>query len=278
MTKSRSRSQAVRHRSSKARTQLSPLLENACSPIAKTDLSHRPPSSLLTANFPTSSSSSSTPVGPALPTVYLPHGSSGPATSVYHHQLVAPQPPPPVSFSYLHPHLPAAVPFPFSAAAAQYLPPPSHPPNMYMGHMVPAAAVTTCSPLFPIPVSPLSPPNAPYFIAPPPGAIASTTGALFRPPSSFYYSSTPHHAAYGGYPPGPVSSVGGSQQQQQSCQKWGSSPLSTQIQKTGQIQSVPPWFIFEQNRPEGKVCSVIVKVFCVYLITLISLRAETAVD
>lgn len=36
-------------------------------------------------------------------------------------------------------------------------------------------------------------------------------------------------------------------------QKWGGSPLSTQWEKTGQIQSVPPWYIFEQNRPEGKV-------------------------
>ena len=35
--------------------------------------------------------------------------------------------------------------------------------------------------------------------------------------------------------------------------RWGGSPLSTQWEKTGQIQSVPPWFIFEQNRPEGKV-------------------------
>ena len=35
VTKSRSRSQAIRHRS-RARAQLSPLLENACSPIAKT--------------------------------------------------------------------------------------------------------------------------------------------------------------------------------------------------------------------------------------------------
>ena len=257
VTKSRSRSQAVRHRS-RARAQLSPLLENACSPIAKTDQTHRPPSSLLTANFPISSSAGSAPVGPSLPTAPLPHSSSvkGSTTTGPYHQIVTPmtsQPPPPVSFPYLQTQHPTHVPFPFSAAvaSAQYLPhhPPRHPqPNLYMGHVVPSA-VTTCAPLFSVPMSPLSPPNAPYFIAPPLTAVASTAGALFRPPPKpFYYSSTPHHA-YGGYPPGPAAGVA----QQQSVQRWGSSPLSTQIQRTGQIQSVPPWFIFEQNRPEGKV-------------------------
>ncbi|CAI8040248.1 hypothetical protein GBAR_LOCUS22435 [Geodia barretti] len=196
-------------------------------------------------------------VGPSLPTAPLPHSSSvkGSTTAGPYHQIVTPmtsQPPPPVSFPYLQTQHPTHVPFPFSAAvaSAQYLPhhPPRHPqPNLYMGHVIPSA-VTTCAPLFSVPVSPLSPPNAPYFIAPPLTAVASTAGALFRPPPNpFYYSSTPHHA-YGGYPPGPAAGVA----QQQSVQRWGSSPLSTQIQRTGQIQSVPPWFIFEQNRPEGK--------------------------
>lgn len=191
--------------------------------------------------------------------------SSATTTPAPHHPSLIPTTPqpPPVSFPYLQTQLPAAVPFPFSAAAAaaasaQYLPQPQT--NLYMG-VVPAAAVTTCNPLFPVPISPLSPPNAPYFIAPPPSphpaAIASTTAALFRPPSSsFYYGSTPRQI-YGGYPPPPPlqGAVAGPVQQQSGnvSQRWGSSPLSTQIQKTGQIQSVPPWFIFEQNRPEGKV-------------------------
>jgi len=35
--------------------------------------------------------------------------------------------------------------------------------------------------------------------------------------------------------------------------QWNASPLLAQWGKTGPIQSVPPWFIFSNNKSEGKV-------------------------
>ena len=60
MRKHPSRSRSL-HSRSKARTQLSPLLENTCSPIARMD--HRPPSSLLTASYTTPTTSTFLPPG-----------------------------------------------------------------------------------------------------------------------------------------------------------------------------------------------------------------------
>ena len=227
--KGRSRSQALRRRN-KARAQLSPLLENACSPIAKSE--NRPPSSLLTANFPTSSSVASLdakkPAAPAAPKPQHP-----PLTPATMH--------PPIPLSY--PQVPP-VPFPFSCnpLPAQLSP---HQPNLCLGMM----PVVT-NPLFTtIPVSPLSPPHAPYFIPPrlPVIRACTATAGLLQPPNPFFsYCNTPH-GPYSHHPSSTTAAGNGV------IQKWGGSPFSAHMEKTGQIQSVPPWFIFEQNRPEGKV-------------------------
>lgn len=235
MRKSRSRSQALRRRN-KARAQLSPLLENACSPIAKSE--NRPPSSLLTANFPTSSSATLPDTkDPAVP---APKPQQLPLTPTTVH-------PPPISLTY--PQLPP-VPFPFSCnpLPAQLNP---HQPNLHCLGMMPVVT----NPLFTtIPVSPLSPPHTPYFLPPRLPVIAACTAAagLLQPPNPFLsYCNTPRRPYNQSPPPaGPMTTAAGNN----ISQKWGGSPFSAHMEKTGQIQSVPPWFIFEQNRPEGKVC------------------------
>lgn len=227
MKKSRSRSHALQHRS-KARAQLSPLLENACSPIAKTE--QRPPSSLLTANYPTSSAST-----------FNPPGVKGPLPRVSVHDPQTPTTPhPPIAMPCLPPHIPPTF-------LCNHLPPHYPPqPNLCLG-MMPVAP----TPLFPMPVSPLSPPHTSYFIPPCPPAISPTTAGLLHPSSLYYYNTVSRAYSYPAHTAA-AATVGNV------SQKWGGSPLSTQWEKTGQIQSVPPWFIFEQNRPEGKVCIIII--------------------
>lgn len=243
--KCRSRSHAL-HRRSKARAQLSPLLENACSPIAKAD--HRPPSSLLTANFPASTTST-----------YIPPGAKEPLTKISvqepHHPFpitpITPQPPISV------PCLPPQVPFPisYSTLPPQFPAQLSRPPNLCLG-MMPVAP----NPLFPISVSPLSPPQGSYFIPPRPPVVSPTTASLLHP-NSFYYYNAPHTYNY----PTSTTAAAAATAAGNVSQKWSGSPLSAQWEKTGQIQSVPPWFIFEQNRPEGKVsASFIPRFLCAY--------------
>ena len=36
--------------------------------------------------------------------------------------------------------------------------------------------------------------------------------------------------------------------------RWGYSPVTDHLQRTGQIQSVPPWFICSDKKSDGKVC------------------------
>lgn len=285
ISKSRSRTQSVR-RHNRARAQLSPLLENACSPIAKTDPQLRPPSSLLTSNVPSSTAvvpGSGVGVVTPLP-VPLIHSSVPHHLPPSNHQLNTPQLPSSVSFppsSYLPaqiPSLPFAFPTPVhpplsattaaaAAAAQQYLHQ-QQTANFYMGVLPTGGAVTTVgpNPLFPIPISPLSPPNAAPFYAPPvhqqvhpvhPVAASMTNLQMARMP--LYYGGTPQRQVYGGTTAGYPGGVAG---MRDTSQKWGSSPLSTQIEKTGHIQSVPPWFIFEQNRPEGKVCKLFQRELC----------------
>lgn len=227
--KCRSRSHALQHRS-KARAQLSPLLENACSPIAKTE--QRPPSSLLTANYPTSSASTLNP----------PPGVKEPLPKISVQDPQTPTTPhPPITMPYLPPHVPP-VPFPFPC---NHLPPHYPPqPNLCLG-MMPVAP----NPLFPMSVSPLSPPHTSYFIPPCPPAISPTTANLLHPSSLYYYNTVSRAYSY----PAHTAAAAAAAAAGNVSQKWGGSPLSTQWEKTGQIQSVPPWFIFEQNRPEGKV-------------------------
>ena len=110
--------------------------------------------------------------------------------------------------------------------------------------------------MIPVQPNPLLPMTvSPSYYDPPPALQAMngpTTASYHLRPNPFYYYHTSQ--AYGSLPPATVGP------------KWGGSPLSTQWEKTGQIQSVPPWFIFEQNRPEGKVgvvmctCSVCTQV------------------
>ena len=228
------RSQGLRRRN-KARAQLSPLLENACSPIAKAD--HRPPSSLLMANFPTSTGSA-THNPPETKEILT----KIPVQDPHHHPsfpMTPTTPKPPISMPCLPPQVPP-IPFPFSCNP---LPPPftsqlPQQPNLCLG-MMPVAP----NPLFPMSVSPLSPPPTSYFVAPRLPAVSPTTAGHLHSPSSLYCYNAPHRAYnyHTGTTMGNIS------------QKWGGSPLSSQWEKTGQIQSVPPWFIFEQNRPEGKV-------------------------
>ena len=225
------RSQGLRRRS-KARAQLSPLLENACSPIAKAD--HRPPSSLLTANFPTSTGSATH--NPPEPKEVL---TKVPVQDPHHHPsfpMTPTTPKHPISMPCLPPQVPPIpFPFPLPQPFTSQLPPQ---PNLCLG-MMPVAP----NPLFPMSVSPLSPPPTSYFVAPRLPAVSPTTAGHLHSPSSLYCYNAPHHPY--NYPTG--TTMGNV------SQKWGGSPLSSQWEKTGQIQSVPPWFIFEQNRPEGKV-------------------------
>ncbi len=55
---------------------------------------------------------------------------------------------------------------------------------------------------------------------------------------------------------------------------WGSSPFTDHLRKTGQIQSVPPWFVCSDRRSNGKVCDtlLVLSVFIVcYLFTEIKI-------
>ena len=164
-------------RKSRARTKLSPLLENACSPIAKANPPQ--PSPLVTASSPAYASMY----------VHVPT-SSVPIISIQDHDqmtssqaLYAPYAAPPIS-QPAYPH--SFITSPCTAAPGQLLMAQSH---MYM---------------------PLS------------------TTQLFTP---HCYNSNMTHST-----------------------QWSvSSPLSVPWGKTGPLQSVPPWFIFSNNKSEGKV-------------------------
>ena len=163
---------------SRARTKLSPLLENACSPIAKTNPPQ--PSPLVTASVP------------AYPSMYV-HvpTSSVPIISIQDHDhmtssqaLYTPYATPQIS-QPAYPH--SFITSPCTAAPGQLL---MTQPHMYM---------------------PLS------------------TTQLLTP--HYYNSSSMTHST-----------------------QWSvASPLSMHWAKTGPLQSVPPWFIFSNNKSEGKV-------------------------
>ena len=182
-------------------------------------MDHQPPSSLLTASYTTPTTST-----------FLPPGGTLPRISVHdpHHSQPVQMPPTTAQIPISFPQQVPSVQFPFTCG------PPHFPqPGVCMG-MIPVHPNT----LLTMTVSPLSPP----YYGPPHALLAMTgptTASYHLRPNPFYYHQTSQ--AYGSLPPATVG------------QKWGGSPLSTQWEKTGQIQSVPPWFIFEQNHPEGKV-------------------------
>lgn len=62
---------------------------------------------------------------------------------------------------------------------------------------------------------------------------------------------------------------------------WGTSPVTDHLNRTGQIQSVPPWFICSDKKSDGKVCCLIrkgnesVSFFqCLFFFSLWALVAE----
>ena len=176
-------------RKSRARTKLSPLLENACSPIAKTDLPQ--PSPLAAARLAPQSIFSHQPRPMAAVPNFVPeitvhdvdHRTTSTVNEMTSHASN-------ISSESLH-------------AYRTYL-----------------SSSASSSSLQNLQISQAH--SYPYF--PPPDTHQ------FQFFSPHYYTHLP--------------------------QKWGSSPVTSQWNRSGQIQSVPPWFIFANNRLEGKVGNV----------------------
>lgn len=162
---------------SRARTKLSPLLENACSPIAKANPPQ--PSPLVTASVPAYASMYVHVPTSSLPIISIQDHDHMTSSQALYTPYAAPQISQPA-----YPH--SFITSPCTAAPGQLL---MTQPHMYM---------------------PLS------------------TTQLLTP---HYYNSSMTHST-----------------------QWSvSSPLSMHWAKTGPLQSVPPWFIFSNNKSEGKV-------------------------
>ena len=164
-------------RKSRARTKLSPLLENACSPIAKANPPQ--PSPLVTASIP------------AYPSMYV----HVPTSSV------------PIISIQDHDHMTSSQAL-YTPYAAPQISQPAYPHSFITS---PCTAV--------------------------PGQLLMAQSHMYMPLSTTQLL-TPH--CY-------------NSNMTHSTQWSVSSPLSMHWGKTGPLQSVPPWFIFSNNKSEGKV-------------------------
>ena len=255
-----------KRRKSKARTKLSPLLENACSPIAKPDHTH-PPSPLVTTVTSTPSQSDMSP-----PHTQAPSTSGSvigqlrpPITAESAQPLpVVPAPNSTTHFSTPHhSHLTKN----FLSQAQQHQSQSWHPQQSMAGVFPmlqsPIPNQTLLSPQSTL-VNPaaLSYPFSPIVTAfggfvpmqsygAPPVCIP---GLL--PGMSFYNPQTRAQSVYPTNLSTSVNFVGNTSLVAPKYGKWSESmcsSLQTNLNQRSQLQSVPPWFIFSDKRADSKV-------------------------
>ena len=211
-----------RQKRSKARTKLSPLLENACSPIAKTD--NHQPSPLATTQLITTPTRASTYSSET--TLRNPSHTNISVPVTQQHQVP----------SHRHTALPHTFTSPpHSFSLPQHMYPPLQPPLMLPRPQI--HTTTATYPFIPQSYSCFLPTQMPGSIQSP--FFPGLTPALSISP--FFGLSQPF------YPNVATSNL-----------TMANSLLVGQGRTTGspstKIQSVPPWFIFANNKLEGKVC------------------------
>lgn len=268
-----------KRRKSKARTKLSPLLENACSPIAKADHTHQPsplvtsvtstPSQALSPPHTQAPSTSNAIIGqlrppmtaelaqapPMMPAQHYTHSSS---PHHHHHQLAAN-----ILLSRQQ-HLQCQ---PVAAGSSVF--PMTH--TTVPNQTLLSPQTTLINPALGFPFNPLVPafgglvPMQSY--APPvclPGYLHGMP--FYNPQVCTAQSMYPTNLS------GNVNFVGNTSLVAPNYGKWdGAMCPSPQMSQRSHLQSVPPWFIFSDQRADSKVSHytpVTVYMICVSVMTL----------